>query len=263
MQSQAQQDKIHATLAKIIELFRIGDIPEAISIAIFPPYANIPSNRWSLLNRLIMVRSDSSDSRGFKQWSDAGRYPKKGSKAFHIFGPRMIKMSRHDDPEEDEYVVTGFFPIPVFRATDTEGADLQYEPRELSKLPLLEKAREWSIDVGSITFQGKAYGFYNPRQQKIRLASPSELVFFHELAHAAHAKVVDLQECPKYRKEIVAELSAQVLAHLVGTQMENSLGNSYQYIEHYSPVKAGKKDVARACLRVISEVEQVLTLILS
>lgn len=260
MKSGAGEEKIQKTLSKIIELFRTGDVPQAIAVVTFPPYENIPSNHWSMLNRLIMNRSDSSDARGYRQWLEVGRYPKKGAKAFHILGPRVVRKSKQNDLEQKEYIVAGFVPIPVFRAEDTQGEPLHYSPIQLPKLPLMERAREWGIDVGGITFQGEVHGFYSRQDQKIRLACPSERVFFHELSHAAHSRLVDFSKCPEARKEIVAELSAQVLAHLVGTQMENTLGNSYQYIEHYS--RSWGKDVVRACLKVLTEVEQVLRLIL-
>lgn len=260
MKHEAGEEKIQNTLSHIIELFRTGDVPKAISIVTFPPYENIPSNHWSMLNRLIMNRSDCSDARGFRQWLEAGRYPKNGSKAVYILGPRMVRKSKQDNMEEEEYVVSGFLPIPVFRAEDTDGEPLQYEPIKLPKLPLMEKAHEWGIDVGGITFQGEAHGFYRRQDQKIRLASPSERIFFHELSHAAHSRLAGFSACPEAKKEIIAELSAQVLAQLVGTEMESSLGNSYQYIERYSHLWG--KDVVRACLKVLSEVEQVLKLIL-
>ena len=259
MESKAREEKIRSTLSQIIELFQSGDVPKAVAVVTFPPYENIPSNHWSMLNRLIMNRSDCSDARGFRQWLAVGRYPKKGSKAVHILGPRMIRKSKPDVLKQEEYVVSGFLPIPVFRAEDTEGEPLHYEPVQLPKLPLMEKACEWGIDVAGITFQGEVHGFYSRQDQKIRLASPSERIFFHELAHAAHSRLGDFSESSKAKKEIVAELSAQVLAQLMGTQMENSLGNSYQYIQHYSQ----GKDVVRACLKVLAEVEQVLKLILN
>ena len=44
---------IHETVSKIIAHFESGDIPEAIAIATFP-IQNIPSAKWSLLNRTLM-----------------------------------------------------------------------------------------------------------------------------------------------------------------------------------------------------------------
>lgn len=94
--------------------------------------------------------------------------------------------------------------------------------------------------------------------EEIWLATPSEKTFFHELSHAAHKRVKGkLVNGQNPKQEIVAELSAQVLAQLVGTKLESTVGNSYKYIEGYA-----KKDVGKACLAVISDVEKVLKLIL-
>jgi len=87
-------------------------------------------------------------------------------------------------------------------------------------------------------------------------------VFFHELSHAAHEKVKgSLTKGQDPLQEIVAELSAAALCKLVGKQGNGSFGNSYKYIEKYSE----KIDMSpyNACLKVMSETEKVLNLILN
>jgi hypothetical protein len=94
------------------------------------------------------------------------------------------------------------------------------------------------------------------------LATHEECVFFHELAHAAHHKVKgSLTNGQDPIQEIVAELSAQALCNMVGKQVINTLGNSYRYIERY----AKKLEISpySACLRVMSDTEKVLNLILN
>ena len=70
-------ERIKAALNGIIEIFESGDIPEAIAYTTFP-VANIPSEKWSFLNRLIMVSSGTLDARGFRQWENSGRQVKGG-----------------------------------------------------------------------------------------------------------------------------------------------------------------------------------------
>ena len=60
-------------------------------------------------------------------------------------------------------------------------------------------------------------------------------------------------------QEIVAELSAQALALMVGKSAEDFTGNGYRYIERYAQ-KAGIK-AHTACLKVLAETEKVLNLI--
>jgi hypothetical protein len=48
--------KVRETLNTIIERFKSGDIPEAVAYSMFP-IPNLPSSRWSLLNRTLMFFS--------------------------------------------------------------------------------------------------------------------------------------------------------------------------------------------------------------
>ncbi|MFH1294269.1 MAG: antirestriction protein, partial [Pseudomonadota bacterium] len=93
------------------------------------------------------------------------------------------------------------------------------------------------------------------------LATPEEMVFFHELCHAAYERAMGkFQKERLWAEEIVAELSAQVLCQLVGKRTDGTLGNSYRYIERFA--RAAGFSPITACLRVIDEVEKVLSLIL-
>ncbi|NUM33677.1 MAG: hypothetical protein HUU50_04000 [Candidatus Brocadiae bacterium] len=68
-------EKITSTLQNIIHLFEEGKVPKAIAIATFPRF-EVPSYGWSLANRLIMLKSGTSDARGWQQWQAVGRYVK-------------------------------------------------------------------------------------------------------------------------------------------------------------------------------------------
>jgi len=81
----------------------------------------------------------------------------------------------------------------VFRAEDTDGQPLEYETIPLPKLPFMEVAEQWGIKVTSIPGGAGLYGSYNARARHIRLASPEEMVFLHELAHAAHDRIRPLK----------------------------------------------------------------------
>lgn len=262
-----QQDRkqlIHKTLHHIINLFRTGNVPQAINIATFPKFV-MPSNRWSLANRMLMYLHDTEDARTWRQWQQSQRNIKKNEKAFYIFAPKKYKVKGKDENgEENEiYVLKGFSLVPVFGVKQTEGKPLVYQQIELPKFPLIEKAHEWDIDVSAIGFCDEYYGYYQTlgKQEKIRLASPNEVIFWHELSHAAHRRVLGkLTKGQNNDQEIVAELAAQVLAQMMGTQIESTLGNSYLYIKSYSE-RMGK-DIGMACLSVLSQVEKVLYLIL-
>ena len=76
---------IHETVSGIIASFERGDIPEAIAYSMFP-IADIPSAKWSLLNRTLVFLAGTQDARGFRQWKQVGRYVKKGSQVFPDIG---------------------------------------------------------------------------------------------------------------------------------------------------------------------------------
>jgi hypothetical protein len=253
-------DKAREVLGTILEKFKSGDIPKAIAYATFP-VPDIPSTKWSFTNKIIMYLSDTADARGIRQWNSVGRTVIKGSKAIYILVPRFMKRSNPDDDSE-EVILSGFMAQAVFRVEDTEGEALGYEKEVfLPDLPLMERAKEWGITVSAIPLYFKVYGSYNPAAKRILLASPEEMIFFHELSHAAYERAIcDLKPGQRWDQEIVAELCAQVLCRMVGKQSDDSLGNSYRYIESYS--RGTGMSPLSACLHVLESVEKVLTLIL-
>ena len=150
--------------------------------------------------------------------------------------------------------------MPVFRVEDTEGDPLDYQQLELPELPLVEVARRWGISMKAIPGDYHYIGCFSQERQEIALATKEESVFFHELAHAAHQRVLDeLKGGQDWKQEIVAELSAAVLCQIVGKTSKH-LGNSYQYIQNYG--KNANLTPWQACVKVMADVEKVLSLIL-
>ncbi|QTA82754.1 Uncharacterized protein dnl_51360 [Desulfonema limicola] len=250
-------DNVKNTLTSILDKFETGDIPEVVSYAMFP-IPDIPSAKWSLLNRTLMMLSQTADARGFKQWKKVKRYVKKGSKAFYILVPYIKKTE--DNGQEKEKLI-GFMTRPVFRMEDTDGKELEYNTVKLPELPFMERAMEWGISVKAIPGNYRYYGYYTPSMKVIALATQEEKTFFHELSHVAHEKIKGgLKRGQDALQEIVAELSAQTLCRIAGKQDKDTLGNSYRYIKSY----ADKLNISpyRACLRVMSDTEKVLNLIL-
>ena len=252
-------DNVKQVLNVIVEKFKSGEIPEAVALASFP-IPNIPSSRWSFTNRTLMFVFGTGDARGYRQWQEVNRWVKKGAKAIYIFIPCIKKEVDEETGEEKEFLKY-FKSSPVYRYEDTDGEKLDYEQPEVPDLPLLDRAKEWSISVKAVPGNYRFRGYYSPQRQEIALATPEEKTFFHELAHAGHERVNGaLKDGQDPFQEIVAELSAQALCHLVGKQTADTLGNSYQYIERYA--EEVKMTAHSACLKVLSETEKVLQLIL-
>ena len=250
---------IHETVSGIIASFEHGDIPEAIVYSMFP-ISDIPSAKWSLLNRTFVFLAGTQDARGFRQWKQVGRYVKKGAKSFRILVPCFVK-TENEENGKVENSLRGFMCRPVFRVEDTDGEALKYEIVVLPDFPLIEKAEEWGISVKAIPDNYRYYGYYMPGRNEIALATTEECVFFHELAHAAHEKVNGtLKPGQDSFQEIVAELSAQALCWIIGKQSRDSTGNSYRYIERYAEKINLPPHIA--CLKVMSVTEKTLSLIL-
>ncbi|MEA2035987.1 MAG: hypothetical protein U9O94_00655 [Nanoarchaeota archaeon] len=270
-------DKIQSAITGLLDMFRSGEIPEKIAIATNPKF-DVPSSKWSLNNRLIQLVHGTFDSRGIRQWREAKRRIKKGSKAIYILAPKKYGNYKCQcgavlftkDLEAGKCKLCGsginqdeinksvyFNGVPVFRAEDTEGQALPYENIPIPKHSFMNVAKAWEIDVKISPFTGSAYGYYQ-RGQKIVLASPDEEVFYHELAHAAHHRLGLIRKgAQDPSNEIVAEFSAAVLSAMQGRK--SSIGNAYEYLEHYSKMK--KLTVEKAVLHLLSEIEQVINLI--
>jgi antirestriction protein ArdC len=250
--------KVKQALESIVQRFKEGDIPEAIAYSMFP-IPNIPASRWSLLNRTLMAFANTSDARGFNQWKQAKRYVKKGSQSFTILAPRFAKKQTKDE-EEPKPILAGFLAVPVFKVEDTEGEPLDYQKIELPELPLMEVAQEWGISVKAVPGNYHYSGYFSQDRREIALASKEESVFFHELAHAAHQRILgELKKGQDWKQEIVAELTAATLCKIVG-KTSKYLGNSYRYIEGYA--KSANLTPWQGCLKVISDTDKALNLIM-
>ena len=251
-------DRVKTVLDSILERFQTGDIPEAIAYSMFP-FPDVPSANWSLLNRTLQFLHGTKDSRGIRQWNRVNRYVKKGSKALYIIVPYLKVVQ--DDMEERKYTLKGFGAKAVFRVEDTSGGPLEYENIDLPDVPLISKAEEWGISVRSIPGNYQYFGYFSVDRREIAIATSQECVFFHELAHCAQYLLKgDLKRGQDPLQEITAELSAQALAIMVGKSAEDTVGNSYRYIQKY----ADHLNISphTACLKVMSQVEQILNLIL-
>jgi antirestriction protein ArdC len=253
-------DRVRQALSVIVEKFKSGEIPEAIAMATFPA-VNVPSGKWSFLNRTLMFISGTGDARGFRQWKEVKRKVKKGAKAIYILVP-CFRKEINEETGEEKNALRYFKAMPVFTVEDTEGEKLDYELLEVPNLPLIDRAREWGLSVKAMPGNCRYYGYYSSQRKEIAIASPEEKVFFHELAHAAHDRVKgNIKNGQDPFQEIVAELSAQALCRLTGHEADGSFGHSYRYIEGYA--EKMKMTPHAACLKVLSETEKVLKLILN
>lgn len=231
-----------------------------------------PSSKWSLSNRYLMVVQGSFDSRGFNQWANIGRFVKKGSKASYILGPNLIdickncsspenkyswtgivrlvngqcmkcKITKRNKPHLVETRLTGFRTIPVFGVEKTEGKALpEFKPTKRPNLSHVADRMNIKIHYKELT---GVYGYFYDKDNSITLATENEGVFFHELAHAIDHKLRgDTIHKTKNKTEVIAELTACVLARMYGIEYESQ---AQKYIQNYTDGKKKKKLALCVC----------------
>ncbi len=259
-------EKVSRSIGKLLEVFASEEMPKAVAeTLIIRQQGDSPCAKWSIGNQIIMLANGTKDARGFRQWKEVGRWPKKNT-AFHILGPNTKKIREQDKTtgeEEERTIVTGFYGIPVFRYEDTEGEEIErpdYVPLRLP--PLYEVAERLGVTVDYAPFVGEALGIYTSGEKHIRLYTQDERVFFHELGHAADYHAANGKHkpgsIPAAEAEVVAETIAAVLCTMYG--FEGYLLKSKEYIErHGSYGEAAGKAVGK----VLHRVEKALELILS
>ncbi len=259
-----RDERVRELLDKLLDMFRSGELPPSVkrTIILRNRESVIPSDSWSLGNRILMSLQGTEDARGFKQWQEVGRSVIKGAKAIYILAPINKTISeRKIDPETGEEVIEkkvipmGFRSVPVFRFEDTNGKSLPeqaaYVPKEPP--PLHEVAEVFGVEVIYSPFQGNCYGFYTwGGGKKIVLHTHDIRTWFHELGHAVHNTFRPLQGGQVPEQEIVAELFSAGMCELHGIQGYHQY--SWEYMKGYSGDDPAR--TLQSILRILSDVEE-------
>jgi hypothetical protein len=249
-------DKAQEALDKVVEQFKSGDLSPVVKLVRIRLPQDAPAARWTFSNRVLAyAQTGSVDCRGYRQWQDAGRQVQKGSRAAYILSPVLVKRQTEDGGEEERLV--GFRAIPVFGYRDTKAEKedaLQYAPKELP--PLHDVAQRLGLKVAFAPTKPGSLGNCKTDGSSITLGSEDPAVFFHELAHAAHKRVMGkkLRGGQDPHQETTAELAAAVLMQLYG--LDDRTGNAWKYIAGYN------EDPLRAIMKATDEVGKVLVLLL-
>ena len=245
--------KAQAAIDRIVTRFQTGDLSPVVAAVRLCLPAGHPAGAWSLGNKaLALAQADTLDCRGFRSWQDVGRQVVRGGSAIYIFKPLITKGD--PDAEEPAPRLIGFAPIPVFAAAQTEGdpaglADVT--PTEMP--PLAELAHGLGIRI-QYTPLGEELGNCTVTGDRIRLGTAQNRVFWHELGHAVHARIVGkLRGGQNAHQETVAEFTSCVLAALYDD--EDSTGNAWQYIQSYNA------DPMRAIGAALADVGEIVAFI--
>jgi antirestriction protein ArdC len=249
--------KAQASMQKVLDKFKNGDLSPVTRVARIKLDDSSPAVNWSLSNRVLAyVQSGELDCRGYRQWEQVGRTVKKGEQAVYILRPIMIKAKKDNSDElEVHFTCIGFSTIPVFAASSTEGSGelTGYDPIEYP--PLHEVARKMGIQVEYAPIAEHKLGDCLADGSKIRLATHDERIFFHELAHAIHARIDgELKGGQHASQETVAEFTSVVLMDLYG--YADTTGNAWNYISQYAD------DPLLAITKAIGTVEKIVATLL-
>ena len=252
---------------QLMDMFKSGKLPERVAFSIIHRHPGdvIPSDSWSIGNRILQMLQGTADARGYKQWQEAGRQVKKGAKAIHILAPLAYKIKSKDKltgEAVEKVIVKGYRPIPVFRYEDTDGSPLTYDHdyQPNSYPTFFDVADKLGINVSYRPIIGNYLGQYSICTNSIKLCSQDAIVYYHELSHAIHATFVDLKVYNKAKAEVVAEFSALVLANIAGVSGFEAQG--FDYIEHYAK-EHSHNSIMQEIFSVLNDVEKIVTTVLN
>lgn len=253
--------KAQKALNRVVEQFETGDLSPIVKIIQLRRTNPVPFDCWSFSNRVLAyVQTGSTDLRGYRQWQKAGRQVQKDSIAAYIWAPRIKKVIDEDDEETTR--VIGFSSVAVFPITATEGDPIPGSKQTPAELPpLTDIAAKMGITIrwtssppsDHLGLPPASLGKCNLDGTKITLGTHDAAIFFHELAHAAHARIDGLRPGQHTDQETIAEFTAAVLMTLYG--LGNRTGNAWRYLQSYS------KNPLVAIQRALSTVEKVLILL--
>lgn len=221
-----------------------------------------PSDRWSILNQLIMLNTGkTTDARTYKQWQEVGRYVKKGAKAFQIIAP-IVKKIKTEENEESRLI--GFRGMAVFAVENTDGKDIaiaDYTPQHINinAEKLIRITEKLGCKVSYLPYGGKVLGTYHPLERKIILRSEDYDVLAHEVGHFLHDLTEGINSVDRNTAEVIAELTSAVLC-----EMNNIHGyerQSFYYIREYSRANDAKA-VIKAINKVLATVEKSIAVII-
>lgn len=252
---------------QLLDMFQSGKLPERVAFSIIHRHPGdvIPSDKWSIGNRILQMLQGTADARGYKQWQEVGRQVRKGAHAIHILAPLTYKIKDKDEltgEDVEKIIVKGYRPIPVFRYEDTDGKALPYDHAyEPTTHPtFFDAAEKLGVEVTYKPLKSKYLGRYSVHTNKIELCAEDAVVYYHELAHAVHATLVDLTVYDQDRAEIIAEFSALVLANIAGISGFEQQG--FDYIASYAATHKPDK-VMQEIFSILKDVEAIVNKVLS
>ena len=260
-------DQFRQVLERLVKSFENPELLQNAVIKTFLDPIDVPQNKYSRTNRILLAIQGAYDARGSTTWRQLDRFPLSWSKKVFIMMPRTQKIKGKDNDDdggkEEKTITTGFFFKGLYDVENTYGAGknskIEYvkNPPKKALLPLSDVAEKWGVEI-QYQVRPDVWGTYNPEKNKIQLSTDNAGTFFHELAHKAHEKIDgELKRGQDPQQEAIAQLSAGVLSQMYDQKIDLE---TFEYIKGYA------QDDPRKAMRLINKVlhktGQVLELIL-
>lgn len=262
-------DKVRAEIDGLLKMFKEPEALETVAKSMFRRGIDIPSDGWSILNRLIMMRHGTFDARGPRAWFKIGRKVLKGGN-FCIIAPKLwLKpvldndgnpVLDKDKKEKKIPILVGFNPIAVWGVEQTEGKEVDYKiDKEMPKFLCEKVAKKWGLTIRQGFDNPSFYAYFSPEKKEIVMATNSQQTFLHELCHCADEKIQGkLKEGQEPLQEIAAEMSAAVLMRMLGLKCGSK--NTYEYVSKYADQMG--KDPIDAVIPLVSRISKIVDFIL-
>ena len=261
-----QMNQSKQILEKLVKSFENPELLQNAVIKTFLDQIDVPQNKYSRTNRMLLAIQGAYDARGSATWRQLNRFPLDWSKKVFIMMPRTQRIKNSDkdekDNKEEKTITAGFFFKGLYDAENTYGtgknSKIEYvknPPRTLP--PLSDVAEKWGVKI-QYQVRPDAWGSYDTASNKIQLSTDNAGTFFHELAHKAHEKIDGkLKGGQDPQQEAIAQLSAGVLSQMYDNKIDLE---TFEYIKGYAhddPEKA-----MQLIRKVLHKTGQVLELIL-
>lgn len=248
-------------LEKLVVSFKKPEFLEDAVIKTFLEPVDVPQNKYSRTNKILLALQDAFDARGNGAWRELNRFPKDWTQKVYIMMPKTRKISDKDD-EEEKFITTGFFIKGLYNVENTYGtsseSEIQYVKNHPKQFPpLYNVAKKWGIKI-QYRVNPTAWGSYDPDKNTIQLSTEDSATFFHELAHKGH-ELIDgkLKSGQDPQQEAIAQLCAGVLARMHNQKMDL---DTYKYIKSYAT--EDPKKTLQLINKVLDKTGKVLELIL-
>jgi len=259
-----KREEIKAMLDNLAgKLSSSGEVAGYLNKRLFLLPDSVPCRKWSMLNQLMVILAGTMDARGYDQWRQVGRQVKKGAKATRILVPCFAKKDGDKEGEEEKSIAF-FKAVPIFRAEDTEGDELDYaeelralETTSHAELPLRAIAENLGLKIEYGFSSGYYYGYFSPEAGKIMLCTDAEQTFFHELAHAVDHALGNLT--PSARQDPLNEVVAEFTACFLASQYGKAPNMLYtrEYVKGYAGREHVSIALSRAMTRTIAIIEYI------